>query len=91
MHAATYLVALLAGFAAAATTRVQLEIDNDTFIQKEVNTPGSINQNSNLITASVVRGNGNCKALNGKRVVGTFNKNNDLKVKKQKITQIQCN
>jgi len=94
MHAATFFVALLAGFAAAApaaTIRVQLEIDNDTFVQKEVNSPGSITQNSNLVSATVVRGNGNCQALNGKNVVGTFNKNKPLQVKKQRITTIKCN
>ena len=96
MHAATFLVAVLAGFAAAApaasTVRVELEIDNDTFVQKEVNSPGSIAQNSNLVSATVVRGNANCQAFNGNKAVGgTFNKNKRIQVKKQKITQIKCN
>jgi len=95
MHATTFIVALLAGFAAAApaaTIRVQLEIDNDTFIQKEVSSPGSIAQNSNLISATVVRGNGNCQAFNGNNAVGgVFNKNKTINVKKQRITTIKCN
>jgi hypothetical protein len=96
MHATTFIVALLAGLAAAAPAaskvRVELEIDNDTFVQKEVNSPGSIAQNSNLVSATVVKGNANCQAFNnGKAVGGTFNANKRVQVKKQKITQIKCN
>lgn len=53
--------------------RIQLEIDPDTFIQRDVNVPGTLNLNRDLITATIVSGpssNFRCQAFNGNAPVG---------------------
>ncbi|KAK4185901.1 hypothetical protein QBC35DRAFT_502763 [Podospora australis] len=51
---------------------VQLEIDFDTFIQRNVNVGNSLNANRNLIRATLVAGpsNARCQAFNGNTPIG---------------------
>jgi hypothetical protein len=99
MHAQAFLVALLASFAAAAgTARVELEIDNDTFIQSNVAVPGTLNRNTNLVSARIAKVSGvnnqngvTCQAFNGNRAVGgAFTLNKRVKFNNVRISKITC-
>ncbi|KAK4222742.1 hypothetical protein QBC38DRAFT_489116 [Podospora fimiseda] len=52
--------------------RIQLEIEFDTFIQRDINVPGTLTLNRDLITATLVSGPSNirCQAFNGNIAVG---------------------
>ena len=99
MHAQTLLVSLLATLAAAAgTARVELEIDNDTFIQQNVGVPGTLNRNTNLVSASITRVSGvnnqngvSCQAFNGNKAVGgAFTLKRKVNFNNVRISKITC-
>ncbi|KAK3985672.1 hypothetical protein QBC44DRAFT_362124 [Cladorrhinum sp. PSN332] len=87
LQASLLLTTLLAAFSLAAPAstdsepqlnarqsvgRIQLEIDFDTFIGRDINIPGTLTLNRDLITALLVTGpsNARCQAFNGNTAVG---------------------